>query len=75
MLISMQELDRAKRMIADLEADLQAERSRLRTLTTEQSRAQRQKDDVLTRLQRTESVSVLRSLASDLLIHVPLGHE
>lgn len=61
-----QELDKAKRVINDLEADLQVERSRLRTLTTEQSRIQRQKDDVLLQLKRTESVScgLLDSTAS-----------
>lgn len=59
--MSKQELERAKRMIVDLEAELQAERSRLRTLTTEQNRLQRQKEDVLTQLQRTESVSFPKS--------------
>lgn len=74
MLMSVQELDRAKRMIADLEAELQTERSRLRTLTTEQKRVQRQKDDVLTQLQRTESVSFLKCCFVNLLIQRPIGH-
>ena len=40
----------------ELEAELKAERSRLRALTTEQTRAQREKEAVLLDLRRTESV-------------------
>ena len=47
-------------MIEDLEAQLKVERSRLRGLTTEQSKAERQKEEVVLQLRRTESVSVLR---------------
>lgn len=64
-------MDRAKRAIADLEAELQTERSRLRTLTTEQSRIQRQKDDVLLQLQRTESVSIRQLLSHSSLNTAP----
>ncbi|KAF5373341.1 hypothetical protein D9615_007388 [Tricholomella constricta] len=49
------ELDKAKRVIADLEADLKSERAQLRALTTEQNRVQREKTDILSQLQRTES--------------------
>lgn len=54
----VQDLDKAKEVIADLEASLKAERSQLRALTTEQNRMQREKVDVLTQLKRTESVSL-----------------
>lgn len=60
LLIHLQDLDKANRIIEDLEADLQTERSRLRALTTEQSRIQRQRDDVLVQLQRTESVRLFQ---------------
>ncbi|KAL6300868.1 hypothetical protein BKA93DRAFT_500905 [Sparassis latifolia] len=49
------ELNKAKRVIDDLETDLKTERARLRSLTTEQSRAQREKDEVAIQLRRTES--------------------
>ncbi|CCM02679.1 uncharacterized protein FIBRA_04784 [Fibroporia radiculosa] len=49
------ELDWAKRAIDDLESELKAERTRLRTLTTEQARAQRDKDEVVLQLHRTET--------------------
>lgn len=45
--------------MADLESNLKAERTRLRTLTTEQDRMQRDKQGILSQLQRTESVSTL----------------
>lgn len=60
LIYSPQELDNAKRTIAELEGDLQSERGRLRTLTTEQNRIHRQKEDLLLQLRRTESVSHLR---------------
>ncbi|KAL0954003.1 hypothetical protein HGRIS_005160 [Hohenbuehelia grisea] len=50
-----QELDNAKQVIAELEGDLKAERSRIRALGAEQNRVQREKDDVRAQLQRTES--------------------
>jgi len=50
-----QELDEAKQAIADLEEDLKAERSRLRVLTVEQTRAEREKENVLLQMRRTES--------------------
>ncbi|KAI8969366.1 hypothetical protein BD414DRAFT_503572 [Trametes punicea] len=49
------ELDRAKRTMAELEAQLKAERSRLRALTTEQTKAHREKEALLLDLRRTES--------------------
>ncbi|KAI0255954.1 hypothetical protein BJV78DRAFT_1279159 [Lactifluus subvellereus] len=49
------ELDEAKHTIADLEEDLKAERARLRDLTVEQTRAEREKENVLLQLRRTES--------------------
>ncbi|KAH9074702.1 hypothetical protein EDB83DRAFT_2352798 [Lactarius deliciosus] len=49
------ELDQAKQAIADLEEDLKVERTRLRGLTVEQGRAEREKEDVLLQLRRTES--------------------
>jgi len=52
-----QDLDKAKKVITDLEANLKSERSKLRALTTEQNHVQREKADVLAQLQRTESVS------------------
>lgn len=52
---NLQELDEAKQGIADLEGDLKAERSRLRVLTVEQTRAEREKENVLLQLRRTES--------------------
>ncbi|KAJ7696511.1 hypothetical protein B0H17DRAFT_1158623 [Mycena rosella] len=49
------ELEEAKRVISDLEADLKSERSRLRALSTEQNRVEREKENVLLQLQRTET--------------------
>ncbi|KAJ7647253.1 hypothetical protein FB45DRAFT_987061 [Roridomyces roridus] len=49
------ELDEAKRVILELESDLKAERVRLRTFATEQNRVQRDKENVLVQLQRTEA--------------------
>ncbi|KAH9951077.1 hypothetical protein B0H21DRAFT_855438 [Amylocystis lapponica] len=54
--ISVQgELDRAKRIIDDLEVELRDERARLRTLMTAQSRAKREKEEVVLQMRRTES--------------------
>jgi hypothetical protein len=52
---NLQELDEAKRTIADLEEDLKAERSRLRVLTLEETHIEREKENVLLQLRRTES--------------------
>ncbi|KAI0366979.1 hypothetical protein BV20DRAFT_951123 [Pilatotrama ljubarskyi] len=49
------DLEKAKQTMAELEAQLKAERSRLRALTTEQTKAQREKEAVLLDLRRTES--------------------
>jgi myosin protein heavy chain len=50
-----QELDEAKRTVTELEEDLKAERVRLRVLTVEQTHAEREKENVLLQLRRTES--------------------
>ncbi|TFY56456.1 hypothetical protein EVJ58_g7633 [Rhodofomes roseus] len=50
-----EELDNARRVIDELENELTAERARLRTLSTEQSRVQREKEQVAYQLRRTES--------------------
>ena len=52
-----QELEKTRQVVTELEEQLRAERSRLRSLTTEQSKAERQKEAVVLQLQRTESVS------------------
>ncbi|GJE98540.1 PACT-coil-coil domain-containing protein [Phanerochaete sordida] len=49
------ELERARQMVDELEAELKAERARLRALTTEQGQAERQKEAVVLQLRRTES--------------------
>jgi len=51
----MQELEHAKQTISELEAALSSERTQLRSLTTEQDRMAREKKQVMTQLQRTES--------------------
>lgn len=43
-------------MVEELEAQLKLERSRLRAINTEQSRAERKKEEVIFQLRRTESV-------------------
>ena len=63
-----EDLDKAKKVIADLETSLKAERSQLRALTTEQNRMQREKADVLAQLKRTESVSFLIVLDVKIII-------
>jgi hypothetical protein len=47
-------LEEAKQTIEEMEEDLKAERSRLRVLTVEQTRAEREKENVLLQLRRTE---------------------
>ena len=49
----------AKQSIATLESELKAERSKLRSLLTEQDRFERERENVLAKLRRTESVSDL----------------
>ncbi|KAF9479579.1 hypothetical protein BDN70DRAFT_878644 [Pholiota conissans] len=51
----LNELEKAKKTISVLETELSSERSRLRTMITEQDRVQREKKQILTDLQRTES--------------------
>ncbi|KAJ6581666.1 hypothetical protein B0H19DRAFT_929437 [Mycena capillaripes] len=53
--LRISELEEARRIISELETDLKSERSRLRTLSTEQNRVQREKENVLLQLQRTET--------------------
>jgi hypothetical protein len=59
--MNLKELNKVKLTIADLEADLKSERANLRALTAEQNRVQRDKEDVLLQLQRTELVGVSMS--------------
>jgi myosin protein heavy chain len=58
------EVERAKAVIADLEAELQVERTRLRQMSTEQNRVQREKSVVARQLQRTEAVRLLTIIRS-----------
>jgi chromosome segregation ATPase len=58
------ELDKAKDAIAEFENELRAERSRLRALTTEKSKAEREKQNVLLQLQRTEDVRLSHFFAN-----------
>ena len=51
---TLQELDDAKRTIEELEDELKAQRTRMRSMTTEQSRAERERESVLMKLKRTE---------------------
>lgn len=61
--------------MAELEAELKAERSRLRALTAEQTKAQREKEAVLLDLRRTESVS-RRDFTHGILTNKhPIGHD
>jgi len=52
-----QELETAKQSIATFESELRAERSKLRSLLTEQDRFEREREGVLAKLRCTESVS------------------
>ncbi|KAG6381723.1 hypothetical protein JVT61DRAFT_327 [Boletus reticuloceps] len=52
---TQEEVDKAKTVIVDLEAELQAERMRLRKMSTEQEGLQREIGDVARQLQRTET--------------------
>lgn len=53
---SLQELDKAKEIVAELEADLQAERAKLRSITVERNRELHDKKDIAAELQRTQAV-------------------
>ena len=57
-----QELAKARRAIHDLEHQLQCERSRLRSMNTDISRATQEKDDVFKRLRDTEQVSFYKGI-------------
>ena len=57
-----QELATARRAIHDLEHQLQCERSRLRSMNTDISRATQEKDDVFKRLRDTEQVSFYKGV-------------
>jgi len=52
----LQELDKAKEMVAELEADLQTERAKLRAITVERNRELHDKKDIGASLQRTQAV-------------------
>jgi hypothetical protein len=52
-----QELEKAKLAIAEFESQLTSERARLRALATEKGKAEREKDDILLQLRRTDSVN------------------
>lgn len=58
----LQEAEKAKAVIADLEAELQAERMRLRKMSTEQDRLQREIGEVARELQRTETVNMIMNM-------------
>ena len=64
----------AKRTISVLESELSSERSRLRTLITEQERMQREKKQILTDLQRTESVGRFFFGSNHKKAHIIPGH-
>jgi hypothetical protein len=64
----LQDLDQAKKLIAELEADLADERSRLRGLMVEQTKVEREQEDVLLQLRRVETVSSLM-----LILALPQG--
>ncbi|KAF5379308.1 hypothetical protein D9757_007667 [Collybiopsis confluens] len=49
------DLEKARHTIATLENDLKAERARLRTMSTEQARVDREKEQVFNQLKRTET--------------------
>jgi chromosome segregation ATPase len=51
-----QELDQARRAIADFEVQLQLERDRLRAITNERNRTVNEKNDILSNLERTQAV-------------------
>ena len=51
-------------MIVDLEVELKEEKARLRALNAQQNKVQQDKDDVLLRLRRMESVSCVLDDAS-----------
>ena len=52
-----QELAEAKQAVEDLEEELKEERARLRVLMTEQTDAERQREQITLQLRRTEIVS------------------
>jgi hypothetical protein len=56
-MVWLQELNVAKQSIATLESKLKTERSKLRSLLTEQEQFERERENVLAELRRTESVS------------------
>jgi hypothetical protein len=52
----VQELEKAREVVADLEADLQAERAKLRAITVERNRGLHDKKGIASELQRTQAV-------------------
>lgn len=69
---TQEELGQAKKVISDLEEELKTERARLRTLNTEQGRWDREKQDILLQLRRTESVRLLFSSSASVDIRLLL---
>lgn len=61
-LVWRQELDAAKQSIVTLESKLKTERSKLRSLLTEQEQFERERENVMAELRRTESVSGIWSV-------------
>lgn len=62
--VDTREIEKARAVIADLEAELQAERTRLRQMSTEQNRVQREKSGITRQLQRTEAVRSMTNFRS-----------
>jgi septal ring factor EnvC (AmiA/AmiB activator) len=57
LLFVQQELDQAKRAIAELEEQLGVERSQLKTTNAERNRASHEKNRLASQLERTQAVS------------------
>ena len=70
----LQEAEKAKTVIADLEAELQAERIRLRKMFTEQDRLQREIGEVARQLQRTETVILSMAFSNNHPLISNLGY-
>jgi len=60
--VRRQELDTAKQSIAALESELRTERSKLRSLLSDQDLFERERENVLAKLRHTEAVSNVPSL-------------
>jgi chromosome segregation ATPase len=69
-----QELETAKQSIATLESELKTERSKLRSLFTEQDRFERERENVLAKLRRTESVRNVCPFGAETMRFTLAGH-